>query len=58
VEGWGGRAFVTQRAVDVSTEKILAVPLALGSELDPRLALAGAIELGGSPERFEGNITL
>ncbi len=56
-----GRAFVTAEGqVDVSTEKILAgASFSIGDvNWIPALALAGAIELGGSPERFEGNITL
>ena len=56
-----GRAFVTADGqVDVSTEKIIAGAFFRIGEVSwiPALALAGAIELAGSPERFEGNITL
>ncbi len=56
-----GRAFLTaQGQVDVSTEEILAGASFRIAEVSwiPALALAGTIELAGSPERFAGNITL
>ncbi len=56
-----GRAFATAEGqVDVSTEKILAGASFRIGEVSwiPALSLTGTIELAGSPERFEGNITL
>lgn len=56
-----GKAFVTAEGqVDVSTEKILAgVSFRVeGVSWVPALDLTGRIDVGGSPERYEGSIAL
>ena len=56
-----GTVFVTAEGqADVSTREILAGASFRVGEISwiPALALTGAIELRGLPERFEGNITL
>ncbi|OPY05914.1 MAG: Translocation and assembly module TamB [Syntrophaceae bacterium PtaB.Bin038] len=56
-----GKAFVTAEGqVDVSTEKILAGGSfrVEGVSWVPALDLTGRIDVGGSPERYEGSIAL